>query len=46
MTSSKQIIYSLSFGHTEAATRCVLQEKVFSEILKNSQENTCSRVSF
>ena len=30
----------------EAATRGVLQEKVFLEILQNSQENTCTRVSF
>ena len=26
---------------TEAATRCVLYEKLFSEISQNSQENTC-----
>ena len=30
----------------ELATRRVLQEKVFLEILQNSQENTCTRVSF
>ena len=30
----------------EAATRCVLKEKVFLEISQNSQENTCARVSF
>ena len=30
----------------EAATRGVLIEKVFLEILQNSQENTCARVSF
>ena len=30
----------------EAATRGLLQEKVFSEISQNSQENTCARVSF
>ena len=31
---------------TEAATRGVLQEKVFLGISQNSQENTCDRVSF
>ena len=31
---------------SEAATGGVLQEKVFLEILQNSQENTCARVSF
>ena len=31
---------------SEAATRGVLQEKVFLEISQNSQENTCARVSF
>ena len=31
---------------TEAATACVLKEKVFLEVLKNSQKNTCARVSF
>ena len=31
---------------TEAATRAVLWKKVFLEISKNSQENTCARVSF
>ena len=30
----------------EAATRDVLQKKLFFEILQNSQENTCARVSF
>ena len=30
----------------EAATRGVLEKKVFIEILQNSQENTCDRVSF
>ena len=30
----------------EAATRGVLCKKVFLEILQNSQENTCARVSF
>ena len=32
--------------YPEAATGGVLQEKVFLEILQNSQENTCARVSF
>ena len=31
---------------TEAATRGVLQEKVFLGISQNSQENTCDRVPF
>ena len=31
---------------SEAATRPVLQENMFLEISQNSQENTCSRVSF
>ena len=30
----------------EAATRDVLCKKVFLEISRNSQENTCARVSF
>ena len=30
----------------EAATKGVLQEKVFLEILHNPQENTCARASF
>ena len=29
----------------EAATGGVLQEKVFLEILQNSQQNTCARIS-
>ena len=29
----------------EVATGAVLKEKVFLEILQNSQENTCARVS-
>ena len=32
--------------HQEAATKGVLSEKVFIEILQSSQENTCVRVSF
>ena len=31
---------------SEAATGGVLYEKVFLEILQNSQENTCAKVSF
>ena len=35
------------FGlNTEAATRGVLSKKVFLEILQNSQQNSCARVSF
>ena len=34
------------FHHSEAATGGVLLEKVFLEISKNSQENTCGKVSF
>ena len=32
--------------HPEAATGGVLSEKVFLDISRNSQENTCARVSF
>ena len=32
--------------NTEAVTRGVVQEKVFLEILQNSQENTCTKASF
>ena len=32
--------------HSEAATRGVLQQKVFLEISQNSQQNICARVSF
>ena len=31
---------------SEAVTGVALQEKLFLEILQNSQENTCPRVSF
>ena len=34
------------FHILEAATGCVLQEKVFLEISQNSLENTCGKVSF
>ena len=34
------------FKQTEASTGVVLQEKVFLETSKNSQENNCARVSF
>ena len=33
-------------GSLEAANKGVLQKKVFLEISRNSQENTCARVSF
>ena len=39
------ISFIISFT-TEAATRGVLQKKVFFKMLQNSQENTCARVSF
>ena len=32
--------------NAEAATRGVLQKKVFLQMLQKSQENTCTRVSF
>ena len=35
-----------SWSDTEATTGGVLQEKMFSEISQNYQENTCARVSF
>ena len=31
---------------SELATGCVLYKKLLLEILKNSQENTCAKVSF
>ena len=34
------------FSVLEAATRGVLQKKVFLEISQNLQENTCAKVSF
>ena len=34
------------FKKTDATTRGVLYKKVFLKILQNSQENTCTRVSF
>ena len=37
---------SIKVFSTEAATRGVLWKKVFLEISQNSQENTCTRVSF
>ena len=46
---SRQIFISLEIilnVFTEAVTRGVFSEKVFLEILQNSQENTCARVSF
>ena len=36
----------LEEDNTEVATRSVLWKKVFLEVLQNSQENTCARVSF
>ena len=35
-----------TFRDAGAATRGVLQEKMFIEILQNSLENTCARVFF
>ena len=40
------IIQKRLFLRLEVATGGVLYEKVFLEILQNSQENTCARVSF
>ena len=40
------IIQKRLFLWLEAATGGVLYKKVFLEILQNSQENTCGRVSF
>ena len=36
---------STPFLQKEAATRGVLEEKVFLEISQNSQENTCAKVA-
>ena len=46
--SGKEIMENskLTKNSTEASTGSVLQKKVFLEILQNSQENTCVRVSF
>ena len=38
--------YSISNIKTEAASQRCSAKKVFLEILQNSQENTCARVSF
>ena len=40
------MINYLGSEEVEVATRGVLSEKVFLEISKNFQENTCARVSF
>ena len=42
----QHIIQKRLFLWLEAATGGVLYKKVFLEILQNSQENTCGRVSF
>ena len=46
--SGKEIMENSKWteNSTEASTGIVLQKKVFLEILKNWQENTCVRVSF
>ena len=47
LISSNSLIYDLvADNSSEAATGGVLYQKVFIEILQNSQENTCARVSF
>ena len=38
------MIVLVFFAQTEAATGCVLQEKVLLETSQDSQENTCARV--
>ena len=43
---SKYILYYCNFCCTEVATGGVLEIKVFLEVSQNSQENTCSGVSF
>ena len=40
------MLSSILESFLEAATRSVLWQKVFLEILQNSLENTCARVSF
>ena len=40
------VIGFIIFHLSEAATGDVLLEKLFLEILQNSQENTCGKVSF
>ena len=41
-----ELMCSNSLFFTEAASRGVLQKKVFLEISQNLQENTCARDSF
>ena len=41
-----EFIFNEAGPNSEAATRGVLLENVFLEILQSSQENTCARVSF
>ena len=40
------VLQNMLAKNSEAATRIVLQKKVFLKILQNSQENTCVRVFF
>ena len=42
----RNVIRFTIFHLSEAATGSVLLQKVFLEILQNSQENTCGKVSF
>ena len=42
----KQLKFSYSRVNTEAAVQRCSVEKLFSEILRNLQENTCATVSF
>ena len=45
-TGMRHKLFNSKKKNTEAATRDVLYKKVFLEILENSQENICARVSF
>ena len=40
------VLENMLAQNSEAATRIVLQKKVFLKILQNSQENTCVHVFF
>ena len=43
---NKRLVFFIKYQLTEAVVRRCSVKKVFLEILQNSQENTCARVSF
>ena len=46
MPEQLKAIFDLAAQNTEAVVRRCSVKKVFLEILQNSQENTCARISF